>query len=970
MKYLICTVISFAIAIAAAGQTYSLRQYTLLDGLPQNQIYILMQDSKGFIWIGTKNGVSRFDGLEFVNYYQEDGLLDNFCIGVTEDSKGAIWVLTKFGLSRFTGHAFVSYPYMLFPDINDFIPDNNGNIWLFSREGFGRILCFKEGRYFQLSEICQPADTIHEYSSVAYDYEKGLLMLSTPAHSIYAIRDNSLQVLPFRGDYVYNVKRKLFLLDGKKNFRITNGKLQEEEPFSNKMTFMIKNHLYPHSEDSIFLNTGAGNLRLKWNTKNVYSPIQDADGVFWIPSEGGLSRIISDAFVNFIPRNGIAPLVWSVMEDKNQHIWFGSLDARLQEYDGRKLIGHPEYRKVDSDPIYMGGRKISNGDMYIATGDGACIWDGHKLTKVSGIHGQVQYILENPDDHAILFGSSNGLFYRKNNKTILYPEITDNGKYGITVGMTMDNKGFYWLITSHRVLRFDGKTFYPFNDSIVPVKHGMTADCDSAGRIWIGGMEGLCYYDYVHNAFRSVLPPGPYQTVKFVKVMDCRHVMAGRMKDFVIIDLDKMEAGQAGFYRIYDHTDGFLGMECRQNGILKDSRGYYWMNTNDRVVRLDVSKLKDNPNPPRLYISGLYVQNDSLQWISDTSINIYSDNPLRAIDLNHRQGTIEFTFTGISTPNPEKVVYSYRLLPYEVRWSLPGTVRKASFANLPPGNYTFEVKAGNADGVWTIHPVILQVNIIPAFWQTLAFRIILIVLILLAGYILIYLMLRRQQRSRNEKQELLRNYSRLQMSMIMRQFDPHFTFNAISSIGSMIMKGEKESAYEYFVKLSNLLRAALSENDQLTKTLGQELDFVKDYCDIQKMRFRERFDYSLYVDENVDMKLPVPKMIIQSFVENSIKHGIEHKADGGKVDISVERNGNDLLITIRDNGIGRAAATQKLTAGTGKGQQITGRLFDLMNQKNRQNIRFEIKDLLDKNRNPAGTEVKINLPLNFNYELN
>lgn len=329
MKYLFCTAIAFIFVLTAAGQTYSVRQYTLLDGLPQNQIYSLMQDSKGFIWIGTKNGVSRFDGLEFVNYYLEDGLLDNFCTGITEDSRGTIWVLTKFGMSRFTGHAFVSYPYKLFPDFSDFIPDNDGNIWLFTREGFGRILCFKEGRYYQLPEICRAADTIHAYSTVAYDYEKGFLMLSTPAHSIYAIRNNSLQVMPFRGDYVYNVKRKLFLLDGKKNYRITNGNLQEEEPFSNKLPFISKAQLYPHSEDSIFFNTGAGNLRLKWNTRNVYSPIQDDDGVFWIPSEGGLSRIISDAFVNFIPRDGMVPLVWSVMEDKNKHIWFGSLEARL-----------------------------------------------------------------------------------------------------------------------------------------------------------------------------------------------------------------------------------------------------------------------------------------------------------------------------------------------------------------------------------------------------------------------------------------------------------------------------------------------------------------------------------------------------------------------------------------------------------------------------------------------------------------
>ncbi|MDZ7636108.1 MAG: histidine kinase [Bacteroidales bacterium] len=118
---------------------------------------------------------------------------------------------------------------------------------------------------------------------------------------------------------------------------------------------------------------------------------------------------------------------------------------------------------------------------------------------------------------------------------------------------------------------------------------------------------------------------------------------------------------------------------------------------------------------------------------------------------------------------------------------------------------------------------------------------------------------------------------RLQLNSVIKQFDPHFTFNAVTSVGSLIMKGEKEKAYNYFIKLSNLLRSIISDSTVLLKPLEQELEFVTRYCELQKLRFGSRFDYTITVREDVDIKAPVPKMIIQSFAENAIEHGLENK---------------------------------------------------------------------------------------------
>jgi len=205
---------------------------------------------------------------------------------------------------------------------------------------------------------------------------------------------------------------------------------------------------------------------------------------------------------------------------------------------------------------------------------------------------------------------------------------------------------------------------------------------------------------------------------------------------------------------------------------------------------------------------------------------------------------------------------------------------------------------------------------------------------------------------------------RLQLNSVIKQFDPHFTFNAVTSVGSLIMKGEKEKAYNYFIKLSNLLRSIITDSTVLLKPLDQELEFVSRYCELQKLRFGDRFEYSITVSAGVSLKTPVPKMIIQSFVENAIKHGLENKNGDGKVDIHVNSLSDGIEVIVRDNGIGRAAAADMHTGGAGTGLNNIAGIVQTMNKANREKITFILNDLYD-NGKPAGTEVRVFLPENY-----
>jgi hypothetical protein len=213
----------------------------------------------------------------------------------------------------------------------------------------------------------------------------------------------------------------------------------------------------------------------------------------------------------------------------------------------------------------------------------------------------------------------------------------------------------------------------------------------------------------------------------------------------------------------------------------------------------------------------------------------------------------------------------------------------------------------------------------------------------------------RMLRRRYEKDRLI---SQLQLQAIKNQLDPHFTYNALNAVGSLIYKGEKELAYQYLKGLTDLLRLVSGDTSDVTWTLNDELGFVRKFLEIEKLRFRDSFIYSIEVHEKLgEMKLP--KLSVLTFVENALKHGLRHKKNERKLEISGEAYLNGLKVEISDNGIGRIAAEKYQDAKSGKGIQMMKMYFKQFSEATGLKARFEIRDLYEKNNEPAGTLVEI-----------
>jgi hypothetical protein len=203
----------------------------------------------------------------------------------------------------------------------------------------------------------------------------------------------------------------------------------------------------------------------------------------------------------------------------------------------------------------------------------------------------------------------------------------------------------------------------------------------------------------------------------------------------------------------------------------------------------------------------------------------------------------------------------------------------------------------------------------------------------------------------------------LELMALRAQMNPHFIFNCMNSIKSLIQQNQEQKSIEYLTTFSKLLRTILQNSDQKEISLYDEIETCRLYLELESMRFGNKLKFTLMIDQDIDMKsLKVPALIIQPFIENAIWHGIMPKDDGGTVTIRVYRNINQIICSIEDDGIGREMSEQnKFKGGStsfpSKGLQLTRSRLDLDNILFERQAYMEIRDRMNKEEKPSGTSV-------------
>jgi sensor histidine kinase YesM len=267
-------------------------------------------------------------------------------------------------------------------------------------------------------------------------------------------------------------------------------------------------------------------------------------------------------------------------------------------------------------------------------------------------------------------------------------------------------------------------------------------------------------------------------------------------------------------------------------------------------------------------------------------------------------------------------------------------------------------------GVWNVNKLTKERPDV-SFYQVYFYNLF-IILLTLAGWVLIYFLFHYVKTVRREEQlkvQLRFEMIELEAKALRSQMNPHFIFNCMNSIKSLIQKNDQEKSILYLTTFSKLIRTVFQNSDKREISLHDEIETCRLYTQLESMRFNNKFNYQFNIDKTLDLKsVMVPALIVQPFIENAIWHGIMPKEDGGSLIVKVSKTDHTISCIVDDNGIGREISKQnKFTSKDpmheSKGEHLTQARLDLDNLLNERNAKIEIIDQKDENSKPTGTTV-------------
>ncbi len=605
------------------------------------------------------------------------------------------------------------------------------------------------------------------------------------------------------------------------------------------------------------------------------------------------------------------------------HYSYGGIATRLFRDDKRKPIETMAFNPVNRMLVYSvhGGVNISH-------------WDGKKLThrKVfAGALKDVAFI----DSKTILLAMNNRierLSLAANNYNLHALDKLDSRAF--CVGYNPLKKTVYGGLSNGLQLLFS-------NGKVEKVKFNGEIVFANSIQFYKGEM-------YVGTRKHGVLI---YSNDHLKRTIPCD----GHVRQLEIHNDQLFLLTSSGFY-VGDINDGRLVKFNKSSGVVSDvisefhvANGELYLTNSEFVEHISLEDIFTPSKKIAIHFKEISVNDKA------TSANFFE----------HDQSKLRFEF-GVSTlRHRENIQYRYKLKGYKNEWQyLSYDENHVVFNALPPGNYTFVVQSKNGEVFG--NPIEYSFEINSPYFQKWWFYLLLLISSGIVVYVLAYyriMQIRQKNVERLSNQRIQTDLFESELKALRSQMNPHFIFNSLNSIQDLVLKEDTEASYDYIVLFADLVRSALNYSNKDFIPIEKEIEFLEVYLSLEKLRFKEEFEYS--VDLGPVKDISVPSLLIQPFIENALLHGLIHKTGVKRLDIKFDMTEN-LVCTIRDNGIGRRKAQEIQERQKGFHESfaleaITKRL-DLLNLQSGVNSgSFIINDLYE-NDQPVGTEVVLTMP--------
>ena len=775
-QFLLLVCISFA-SIPLWSQQYNFRSYSLEEGLPQSEVRALIQDHRKIIWLGTNGGgLCRFNGKEFQVFTKKQGLPDNIVRAIHEDQQHHLWLATSKGISKYDGAKFINYGENEGVQNGVYfriIEDDAGRIWVLGLENQGtrKILYFEGGKFIDFTASYPELTDDNQIFFLFKDKEGHLQIITRNAlydfDGIDLTESYLCQLEPLRDKTIFP-----FLEDSNGALWLASGNLPNmNDLYKYKDGILTPVHLpkditpnnfnfaVEDSEGNIWISLfGTGILKhdpdlegetsFQVFTRNNGLPnnfinniLEDHEGNIWLGSNGGgLIKYSSDQFISLNLATGMSSeIIRAIFQDHRGDFWFGTAGGALMKYDSMQITN-----VITEEESPLGFiRKIlplDNDRFLIATFRGLWEYDGKDFEPVNDKFGLpagagIGDIIKDGEDYWIgVFGRGVAKFDGENTT---YINMASDSIVGNNITHIMkDSRGDLWFASNlSGVTKFrpepsvdlesrtqdQGRNVTNYqsgsglnNDYVLQIAE------DKNGTLWMatyGGGLNIFQGDSIHvvDTENGLTSDNVYSVISD----DEGNIWAGTQNGVDKLTID--DRGNLETIENFDKYDGFTGIETNGMANYKDREGNLWFGTIKGAMRYKPGADRYNPIPPTINITDMRLFFKDVDWEKPYFQEFAGEVPSwfhlpEKLSLPHDMNHVSFDFEALSFQVPEKVKYQWRLRGLDKEWSPVSEKTEAIYANLPPGEYTFEVMASNNDGVWNPDPASYAFIVTPPWW--------------------------------------------------------------------------------------------------------------------------------------------------------------------------------------------------------------------------------------------------------------
>jgi ligand-binding sensor domain-containing protein len=945
------------------GQEYSYTHYESKDGLAGSRVYCMTQDKEGFLWFATETGVSRFDGTHFENFTQEDGLPDNDVIQLFADSKGRVW------MAPFKKSVCYYYKGKIYNSDNDPVLKKmhiQNTVVRFAEDPAGNIL---------MQDMAQVMYTI----KVNGDVSTILTIDGKPLYYVSYITGRKA------GGFWVILSNKLYILSNNQ-FTFVKGIAGENIHF-NRAAFKDETLMWLDYPYDMYAMSMQGNKVFHYpyilSASDINTAVIDDHHIVSCTRNGALVYDLNyrDSIQHCLP--GIA--VSNMFKDSEGSWWFCTFGKGVYRLNSAVVLNErlTGGKQQDFEVLSF----LPYKEWVLAAVTMGVIY---KLNPQTGkLEGRLRNTL--PSHNALLIKGDNQVIMGADFILKLPAKLNDMDTSHliptITVKAMCTHKNVILVASDKKVLVLDPIAF-KIRDSIWQER--TTCLFSNNDTIYIGGLNGL----FQINPDKTIVNLG--STIRELQnriaavCEDANHII------WVATAGDGLVGCRNGkLIKHITQSNGLTSNICR---TLFYENGQLWVGTDKGLNKVHVlqpgfpvEKYTISDGLSSDIINTVYVNNkkvfvgtpEGLTFFDEEKMTSQSRCDLRIIDVTvgdkvfhpadvpalipHAENNIRFSYVGISFKSNGYIRYRYRLLGLDSAWK---ETRETflSYPVLPSGDYQLQLQATNKFDVYS-QVLTAGFTIEKLLYEKTWFRVLIGLLLLSATGMLIWFISRRIRKREQEKTNFIKRISELEQLSRKAQMNPHFIFNSLNSIQQYVMDADVAGANKFISGFSRLIRQTLDFSSKPEISLEEELDYLTNYLEIEKTRLENVFSWSVAIDKAViPADYYIPPMILQPFVENSVRHGLRFRKDkAGVVIIIVKREGDNLICILEDNGVGRKAAMQYKSISPinyqSKGLSLTADRIAMFNKEHEQKITMLIEDLEDELGNPLGTRVTIHFPV-------